>query len=390
MSALVCHTRRTRQKAISKTKFLAQITRTTLYNFHNMSSSKERRTTLLESLPWVEHPLISSAPMSGFATNELAVAVSQAGGLGQIGFTGSPGMLQRELEQAKQKLHGTSIFDETSKVLPVGVGIIAFGGPASPWTQTFAKYRPAMVWLSFGTDNEFKSWSENIRAVSPDTKVWIQVGSVKAALEAATSCAPDALVLQGCDAGGHGHKHGASIVTLIPEALDALHEQGLSSIPLIAAGGIMDKRSVAAAIALGASGVVMGTRFLACQEIEVADEVVDECLAARDGGEATVRSRVFDDIWGRNFWPDMYDGRCLRNAMYDNVEEGGMSIQEAHLALSTRNRGEGGSESVVRDSYTIWAGTGVGMLKKKEKAADIVKQIREETKSLIECMGGEI
>ncbi|RYC86295.1 hypothetical protein BFJ63_vAg10819 [Fusarium oxysporum f. sp. narcissi] len=142
----------------------------------------------------------------------------------------------------------------------------------------------------------------------------------------------------------------------------------------------MDKRSVAAAIALGASGVVMGTRFLASYEIEVDDQVADECLAARDGGETTVRSRVFDDIWGHNFWPDMYDGRCLRNAMYDNVEEEGMSIQEARLALSTQNGGEG---FVMRDSYTIWAGTGVGMLKKKEKAANIVKQIREETKDLM-------
>ncbi|KAM0226715.1 hypothetical protein ACHAPO_012132 [Fusarium lateritium] len=200
----------------------------------------------------------------------------------------------------------------------------------------------------------------------------------------------NALVLQGCDAGGHGHKYGASIITLIPEASDALREQGQSSIPLIAAGGIMDKRSVAAAIALGASGVVMGTRFLACHEIEVAHEVVDECLAARDGGEATVRSRVFDDIWGQNLWPDMYDGRCLRNAMYDNVEEAGMSIQEAQLALSSRSSSKGGNGFVVRDTSTIWAGTGVGMLKKKEKAADIVKQIREETKVLLECIGGEM
>ncbi|KAJ4129109.1 hypothetical protein NW768_007640 [Fusarium equiseti] len=328
--------------------------------------------------------------MSGFATNELAVAVSQAGGLGQIGFTGSPGMLQRDLEQAKQKLHGTSIFNETSKVLPVGVGIIAIGGNVGPWIQTFAKYRPAMVWLSFGTDNEFRSWSENIRAVSPDTKVWIQVGSVKAALTAATSCAPDALVLQGSDAGGHGHKHGASIVTLIPEASDGLREQGLSSIPLIAAGGIMDKRSVTAAIALGASGVVMGTRFLVSHEIEVANDIKDECIAARDVGEATVRSRIFDDIWGQNLWPNMYDGRCLRNAMYDNVEEAGMSIEEARLALSTRSRSEGEKGSVVRDAYTIWAGTGVGMLRKKEKAADIVKQIRGETKILMEYIGEEI
>ncbi|KAH7174933.1 2-nitropropane dioxygenase [Fusarium flagelliforme] len=355
-----------------------------------MEPYKERRLRLSESFPWVEDPFISNAPMSGFATNELAVAVTMAGGLGQIGFTGSPGILHRELEEAKLKLDGTPVYDEISKVLPVGVGIIAFGGSSKAWIQVFAKYRPAMVWISFGTSDEFKSWTENIRAVSPDTKVWIQVGSVNATLETVAACTPDALVLQGTDAGGHGHKHGASIITLIPEVSDALHEKGLSNIPIIAAGGIMDKRGVAAAVALGASGIVMGTRFLACHEIEIANDVVDECLVTSDGGEATVRSRVFDDTWGQNFWPDMYDGRCLRNAVYDDVEEAGMSLQEARVGLANRSSGGMGSAFVVRDSYTIWAGTGVGMLKKREQAADIVKQIREETKDLMKHMTGII
>ena len=97
----------------------------------------------------------------------------------------------------------------------------------------------------------------------------------------------------------------------------------------------------------------MGTRFLACQEIEIANEVVDECLDASDGGEATVRSRVFDDIWGQNFWPDTYDGRCLRNAIYNNVEQAGMSLQEARMELSNRNRDGVGSGLVIKDSYTI-------------------------------------
>ncbi|CAG9982670.1 unnamed protein product [Clonostachys byssicola] len=334
-----------------------------------MELSKKRRFALAESFPWIESPLISSAPMSGFATNDLAIAVTQAGGLGQIGFTGSPMRMQSELEKAKQKLQATPVCDEACKVLPVGVGIIALGGSTTPWIQTLAEYKPAMVWLSFGTCDEFKSWTDDIRSVSPDTKTWIQVGSVSAALGAAATCAPDALVLQGSDAGGHGHKHGASIVTLIPEAMDALHRQGFSDIPVVAAGGIMDGRGAAAAIALGASGVVMGTRFLACSEIEIESEVADECLTASDGGEATVRSRVFDDIWGQNVWPEMYDGRCLRNAIYDDVEEEGMSLQEAREHLIRRSRNE--TSSGMRNICAIWAGTGVGMLKEREKAADI-------------------
>lgn len=383
-AALLFSTRHSREIFLTKT--FAQIA-----SYHyNMDPSTAHPLRLQQSFPWTERPLISSAPMSGFATNKLAVAVTQAGGLGQIGFTGSPGILREELEEAKQKLCGTSVYDGTSNVLPVGVGIIAISGNAKPWIQTFAEYRPAMAWLSFGAGDSFKSWAKDIRGASPDTKIWIQVGSVGAALEAAATCAPDALVLQGIDAGGHGHKHGASIITLIPEALDALQEKGFSDIPVIAAGGIMDKRGVTAAIALGASGVVMGTRFLACQETEMIEEVVDECLSAFDGGETTVRSRVFDDVWGQNAWPDMYDGRCLRNAMYDEVEGTGTATQQARLGLSYQTREGTRSAPSVRDKYTIWAGTGIGMLKKREKAAHITKQIREEAKSLIEKMAQDL
>ncbi|KAF5586263.1 nitronate monooxygenase [Fusarium pseudocircinatum] len=355
-----------------------------------MEQSKQQSSLLSDAFPWIQTPLISNAPMSGFASHELAVAVTQSGGLGQIGFTGSPGILETELQETKQRLRGSPVYNEASKVLPVGVGIIAFGGRAKSWIETFAKHKPAMVWLSFGDTAEFNSWTESIRSASPDTKIWIQVGSVGAALEAAATCAPDALVLQGIDAGGHGHKHGASIITLVPEAMDALCEQGFSNIPLIAAGGIMDRRSVVAAIALGAAGVVMGTRFLACQEIEMASEVVDECLRVSDGGKATVRSRVFDDIWGQNFWPEMYDGRCLRNAMYDNVEEAGMSIQEARMNLRDQSKNEIGSQLVVKDFHTIWAGTGIGLLKKQEKASDIVYQIRQEARTLMLELNGRL
>lgn len=355
-----------------------------------METWSKQRTRLQQDFPWVDHPFISNAPMSGFATNVLAVAVAQAGGFGLIGFTGSPHIMDRELETAMLKLRELSLYQETCNVLPVGVGIIAIGGSYQHWMPTFSKYHPAMAWLSFGTTHELEQWAVGIRAASPDTKVWIQVGSVAAALEVATACNPDALVMQGNDAGGHGHKYGASIVTLVPEVADALHEQGLSHIPLIAAGGIMDKRGLGAALLLGASGVVMGTRFLACEETQISEEVVDEVIAASDGGQTTVRSRAFDDIWGPNAWPDMYDGRCLRNAIFDNLEEKGMSVEEAQMDLHRRNKPGQIHGLSVRDTHTIWAGTGVGLLKKREKAGDIVKQIRHEMQGWLQHWAKDI
>nr|CEG03351.1 unnamed protein product [Fusarium pseudograminearum CS3487] len=130
-------------------------------------------------------------------------------------------------------------------------------------------------------------WAQGIRHVSPQTKIWIQLGDMSSALEAAKICQPDALVLQGSDAGGHGHAHGASLITLIPEVVDALENEGIANIPLIAAGGIMDGRSAAAAVMLGASGVVMGTRYLGAKEANFDANVREAVFSTTDAGKAT-------------------------------------------------------------------------------------------------------
>jgi nitronate monooxygenase len=111
--------------------------------------------------------------------------------------------------------------------------MIVFDSPVTPWLPLFPEYKPAVAWLSFGKANEFKVWTEGIRETSPHTQGWIQVGSVSAALEAAQACHPDALVLQGSDAGGHGHAYLASIVKLLPEVADTLRDHGIGGVSLI-------------------------------------------------------------------------------------------------------------------------------------------------------------
>ncbi|KAE8387658.1 hypothetical protein BDV23DRAFT_186072 [Aspergillus alliaceus] len=198
-----------------------------------------------------------------------------AGGLGQIGFLDSKRALAQQFEQARHQLHDlmSSRKDTPKPVLPVGVGMIVFGSPAVHWLSLFSEYRPAVAWLSFRTTDEFRAWAEGIRKASQYTQAWIQVGSVSAALEATQACYPDALVLQGSDAGGHGHAYGASVVSLI------------------VAGGIMDGRGVAAATMLGAAGVVMGTRFLAAEETDLPSEFRKAVFKATDGGQSTLLDR---------------------------------------------------------------------------------------------------
>lgn len=334
-------------------------------------------------LPWIQLPFIANAPMSGVATSKLAVAVTLSGGLGQIGFTGSPLRLETELENAQAQLKDFMATNQNLDVLPVGVGIIVIGSTPQRWLPIFAKFKPAVVWLSFGNAQQMKAWTEGIRETTLSSKIWIQVGSVSAALKAAQVCQPDALVMQGSDAGGHGHAKGASVVTLVPEVADALKDHGLSHISILAAGGIMDGRGVAAAITLGAEGAVLGTRFIGAEEANMDSDVRDEVFTASDGGESTVRSRVFDDIWGANPWPQLYDGRCLRGAIYDNREKG-MDMDSVRTQFYHDSRRAQTEQVNMRDVACIWAGAGVGLVKKLEPAADIIKQVQEDARTRLQ------
>jgi nitronate monooxygenase len=335
------------------------------------------RNIFKKTLPWVQSPLIANAPMSGAALSELAIAVSRAGGLGQIGFLDDRHQLSNELHVARDKLQDLMATLPDPQVLPIGVGVIVFGSPMEAWMRLFQTHKPAVVWLSFAATNELRQWTEAIRQASPKTQVWVQLGSVKAALDIAQACHPDALVLQGSDAGGHGHQDGASIVSLVPEVTDTLLQHGISDIPLIAAGGIVDGRGTAAALTLGASGVVMGTKFLSAPETRIPRVYRDAIFKASDGGQATARSRVFDEIWGPNFWPTTYDGRCLRNKVYDRYASG-EDINQIRKWLSSAMNGPGADALDVHDMGSLWAGTGVGMVNMKQMAGDIVQTVRDD------------
>jgi nitronate monooxygenase len=92
------------------------------------------------------------------------------------------------------------------------------------------------------------------------------------------------IVAQGSDAGGHGTAQSASIISLVPELVSTLPHT-----PILAAGGIVDARGALAALALGAEGVVIGTRFAASVESAMADNAKSVILQTRDGGVSTKR-----------------------------------------------------------------------------------------------------
>jgi nitronate monooxygenase len=214
---------------------------------------------------------------------------------------------------------------------------------------------------------------------------------VKEAEEVVRACKPDVLVVQGGDAGGHGLNTAASIVTLVPEIADMLaqlKEQGtLIDIPnIIAAGGIIDGRGVAASLALGAQGVCMGTRFLAAREAVLSKGYRDAVLDAKDGGQNTARSSVYDRLRGTTDWPEKYGGRGVLNKSYHDAEAG-MDWEE-----NTRLYGEAvkmGDDGWGREGrMTTYAGTGVGLIRKEQSAAEIVEEGRTECEKVLERLKG--
>lgn len=327
--------------------------------------------------PWTSRPLIANAAMAGFAGPDLAAGVSRAGGIGFIGVVKDMAKLNQQLTSAKYLLEYDELEARSSSTLPVGVGFLLFVALLDDAIAIIERHRPAIVWLACpAQEGDFEIWSRAMRNTSPASRIWIQVASVSVARRVASTCSPDVLIMQGSDAGGHGPLPGAGIISLIPETRDALDRDGFSNIGIFAAGGITDGRGIAAALACGADGVVMGTRFLASKEIELpAEEYRKAILEAKDGGVSTARATLFDELAGNSIWPSGYDGRAIIGASYNDFSIG-IGIEEVRekyaSAVKEPHKGFGGE---VRAA--VWAGTGVGLVTEVKAAGEIVRECRD-------------
>ncbi|KAH6711229.1 hypothetical protein BKA61DRAFT_613325 [Leptodontidium sp. MPI-SDFR-AT-0119] len=327
--------------------------------------------------PWARSPLIVSAPMRLISTCPLANAVTRAGGLGFLGAGTDVGTLSSLISEATESFQTSPLPKAPDGILPIGVGFICWGADLSVTLSIIeaAPLKPAAAWLfAPHTPKELLSWTEGIRKCSGGkTKIWIQVGTVASALEVAKSCKPDVLVIQGADAGGHGLVQSSSIISLLPECVDALAREGFEHIPLIATGGIMDGRGVAAALTLGASGVCMGTRFLASPEAVISEGYRKAVVQASDGGVTTARTTVYDKVRGTHGWPESYNARGVLNQSFWDSQKGMTEDENAKLYEEAIKMGDEGWGEKGR--MTTYAGTGVGLVKKVVPAGHIVEEV---------------
>lgn len=355
------------------------------HNFPSPSVNYINMTLFRDLFPWIVEPLIINAPMADNAGGLLAATVTLAGGFGLVGSKTNMSITRQELRIAQETLTSyPGSPHANASMLNVGVGFLPFILKLEDAVEVVREFNPAVVWLFAAKElDDYAVWTKAMQEASPKSQVWIQTGNVESALRIAEQRLPGALCLQGVDAGGHGYEKGAGIISLLPETADALKAAGHRKLPLLASGGIVDGRGVAAAVALGAEGVVMGTRFLAGKEALVHPIVQASVLEAQDGGKVTTRSKIFDQLNGPNIWPEAYDGRSLIVRSYTDYVEG-VSLEEIQRKHREALKEEDlGWKTGLEGRAAIWAGTGVGLVSLVKSASDIVKEVRNESQKIL-------
>jgi enoyl-[acyl-carrier protein] reductase II len=213
----------------------------------------------IQSLLGVEYPIVQ-APMTYIARAELAAAVSEAGGLGMIETLTPQG--QADLRRVR------TLTDK-----PVAANLMIQGWKSDPSiVDVLAEAGVRHVFTSAGDPALFTG-----RLHDAGMTVVHVIGSLRAAMKAADA-GVDALVVEGVEGGGFKSALGASTMVLLPLVAERIE------LPILAAGGMCDARSAAAAVVLGAEGVQMGTRMLASRESLVHANFKDAIVAADDSG----------------------------------------------------------------------------------------------------------
>ncbi|WYZ41829.1 hypothetical protein EsH8_V_000724 [Colletotrichum jinshuiense] len=348
---------------------------------------------LVSWFPHVKAPVIINAPMLGSAGAAMATEVHKAGGFGFIaaGFDFSDSSSQL-IDLDKALTQARALLSSADNGLPLGVGFITSHETASQFTANvlpiLLRHRVAAAWL-FAPHSEIKPHSKIIPALrEKGTKVFVQVGNVAAAREAATDGA-DVIVAQGVDAGGHQFSRGCGVVALVPEIKAMLAAEFPDrEVVVVAAGGIVEGSGVAAALALGAEGVVMGTRFVATKEAGSAQLHKEIIVRTRDGGVSTWKSEFHDKLVDNKLWKPGYDGRAIVGDIHREYHALGGST--ATVAESRERLRTGWSEEEGKKMISKWAGAGVGLINEIKPAGEVVVEVREAARKRIQELAGSI
>lgn len=334
------------QTFLGKTKKIAEFCASLIFFY-----MKTRVTELFK----IKYPIIQGGMVwaSGW---KLVSAVSNAGGLGLLG-AGSmyPEVLREHIQKCKKA---------TDK--PFGVNIPIMYPDIDKLMEILLQERVKIVFTSAGNPN---IWTPILQ--KEGVKVAHVVSSSKFALKA-QDAGVDAIVAEGFEAGGHNGREETTTMTLIPSVKQNIH------LPLIAAGGIATGRGMLAAMALGAEGVQIGSRFVATEEASSHSAFKQRVLEAQEGDTILTLK-------------ELAPVRLLKNSFYNKVQElyqNGTATIENLKALLGRGRTKLGMFEGNMEEGELEIGQIASVINKIQPTAEVIDEIVQEYHSALAALKG--
>jgi enoyl-[acyl-carrier protein] reductase II len=324
-----------------------------------MGPEPVRLRTVLETsftkLVGVENPLASAGMGGGATSGELVGAVSEAGALGVVGASFLPADATAALVRRAREL--------TTK--PIGINLLLHAGDER--VDELLAHEPEVFSTAWPRDDQDLG-AIFARAHDRGCRVMHMVPVAEDAVRAAEAGA-DVVVAQGFEGGGHiGELASTVIVRQVVKAV--------APVPVLAAGGFVDGAGLAAALALGADGVLLGTRFLATEEAPVED-AYKGAIVASDGTD-TVVTTLSDSLSGRD-WP----GAWVRLKRTRFVEQWLGREPELRRRRARLWEQVAAFQESNADDGLIWMGQSAGLIEAIKPAAEVVREIVGEAERIL-------
>jgi nitronate monooxygenase len=338
----------------------------------------------------IEYPIIQAPLAGGGDTPDLVAAVGSAGGLGFIGAAYlSPAQIAESAKAVRAKTHrpfGINLFaplptserpqNSEATLQRLAPYFAELGLPAPSLPAKISESFPEQLEAALQTGTSAFSFTfgvlppEAVAAIKNKKLLLFGTATTVEEAIALERAGVDAIVTQGSEAGGHRGTFAGDFssgmigtMSLVPQVVDAVR------VPVIASGGIMDGRGIAAALALGATAVQLGTAFLTCEESGVPPAYKEAILGARE--DQTRITRAFS---GR-------PARGIVNRFMTEVEAGDGSAEILPFPLqnaATRPLRSAAARQGRSEFLSLWAGQGV-RLARRQSAADLIARLVQET-----------
>jgi NAD(P)H-dependent flavin oxidoreductase YrpB (nitropropane dioxygenase family) len=312
--------------------------------------------TRICALLGIEHPIVLGG-MGNATSPELVAAVSTAGGLGVLGAT----------RQSPEELARDAAAIRAATTRPFGLNLLLFMERPGQY-DAFLAARPKVISTAWAAlEQDLGGYVARAHAVGA---LAMHMISTVAEAKAAARAGVDIIVAQGTEGGGHIGLMGT--MPLVPMVVSAV-----APIPVLAAGGVADGRGLAAALALGAEGVLLGTRFLATDESPIA-KGFKQAILDSDGHDTLVTD--IPDVASGSTWPGAYV-RVRRNRFIEEWMGRDNELRRRRVEVSAQLREA--AQAGDPDRGAVMIGQTAGLIDRVEPAADLVRQISRDAEAIL-------